>query len=1026
MATAAAFYDHNPYPGPRSFSRKERAVFRGRDYESRELFSLVVAHKIVLLYSQSGAGKTSLLNAGLTPLLQEEGFQVFPVARVAGGIPGALNVESVPNPYALNVLLSWSEQDGGLEPKQLASISLNQFLQRNRSSQGADRRDSVRVLLFDQFEELFTCYPERWKERAEFVDQLAEALRADDYLRVVLGMREEYLGPLDVYAHALPESMDTRFRLERLGKEDALAAVVEPLKITRRHFAPDVAEKLVEDLLKIKVVSDHETTLEAVGEYVEPVQLQVVCSGLWDKLPAETQEITFEYLQDFGDVTDALSGFYEESIKETAQKAGVTEGRLRKWFEQTLLTPAGTRGTVFRGAAETGGLPNAAVDILQAKHIIRCDSRAGSAWYELTHDRFIDPILKSNARWREKHGDLEKLRVRFEAKAEHWDQTGRPVAELLKETELREARLWLENPDAVDLGCSERVHAWISASAAEVQQRQERQHYLEAQAQIAKRLRVVAASLFVALLFAVGAGWFALKKMNDANQKSDAARKSAEALRIQGLRERKESVGVVANEISLLDSLIKKSSLSEAAPWRSQKATLLIEQEKLDDAIEEAKEAIDVAPGYEDARTSRGYARMLQKRPQDALTDLEYIRDKINPKEAINYLNLTVAYSQLGRGADASQSLGKAIFYSLHGQNYGGSEGMVPPEVTIATGRSTLTYNGEVFRQALYFMTPVLDAYFGQGDISSDLQAAKAHVKQDGIRPSETADAGLVALTWEWFLKGLNRPDYSLLAVQGALWEESDYPKHASELFAAFLKAHDVNKEARYDRLADWVRKQMSTLGNVEFSFSKEDPAELQVESELRTAQGKYPEAKRLVTAAIGQEKNRIDLYYERLDILDQMAREERSKENNDQAQQLYTEMMEDCNQVLRLNKDAPNAYLYRAIANSYRTDPNWQQVISDLEHAIELDPASESAIASLGNLTADTSPERAAQLYEKYMSLSPGANPDVLEKLATLQIQLKQFADAFDTIQKAIALDPANPSYQQTLAEAKKGLGSR
>ncbi len=1041
MATATAFHDRNPYPGPRSFSRDERGVFRGRDYESRELFSLVVAHKVVLLYSQSGAGKSSLLNAGLAPLLQEEGFQLFPVARVAGRIPDSVTLENVPNPYALNVLLSWSEQDSGLEPKQLATVSLNQFLKRNQSSHNGDRHGAVRVLVFDQFEELFAFYPERWKERAEFVGQLAEALGADDYLRVVIGMREEYLGPLHVYAHALPESLEARFRLERLGKDDALAAVIEPLKTTHRRFAPDVAEKLVEDLLKIKVATDHTATLEVTGEYVEPVQLQVVCCGLWDKLPAETQEITFEYLQDFGDVTEALSGFYEESLKEAAQRACLTEGKLRKWFEQTLITPAGTRGTVFRGAAETGGLPNAAIDALGDKHLIRCDSRAGSAWYELTHDRFIDPILKSNARWRGAHGALEQLRRGLEERAEKWDQAGRTAEELLSDENLNEARRWLNDPKAVELGCSEKVRAFIDASAAEVQQRQERRRRIEEQARNARRLRALAAVLGVVCLFAIGAAGLAWEKRkeakeqketaekatNFAKQRESAAQKAAEALRIQALRVQHENLGHAANDIALLGSLIEKSSPYEAAGWRLRKSLGLIEEGKLDDAVSEASAAIEVAPDYAEARTSRGYARMLQGRPKEALLDLEYIRDKIDPKSAINYVNLTIAFAQLGREVDADKSLERATFYSLHGQNFGGAEAMVPTEITDATGRSTLFANGEIFRQALHFLKPLLDACWGRVSFSSDLQAAKEHAQQDGIWPSEKEDASLVALTWAWFLEQPNRPDYGLSAGQGMLWEEAGYPGYASRHFNEFLKAHAERKEARYDNLAAWVRNQRRIEPGQEFSFAKEDAAYLEVQSELRKTQGKYAEAEGLVNKAITLEPNNVRLYFDRMGILYDRA-SEAGKQADDKAKQeerrLYQQVISDCDRVLKL-QEVPDAYYLRAVANYSLGKP--KDAIRDLKYTVELAPAHQNAILFLGYLMAEASPdhpEQAAEWFRKYDRFFPGTNPELLGKLATLQIKMKQFAEAYDTIQKAITLDPANYRYYKTRAEAEKRLG--
>jgi hypothetical protein len=58
--------------------------FFGRDDETDELLSLLLGHKVVLVYAQSGAGKTSLLNAKIIPELEENGLHVLPVARVEG------------------------------------------------------------------------------------------------------------------------------------------------------------------------------------------------------------------------------------------------------------------------------------------------------------------------------------------------------------------------------------------------------------------------------------------------------------------------------------------------------------------------------------------------------------------------------------------------------------------------------------------------------------------------------------------------------------------------------------------------------------------------------------------------------------------------------------------------------------------------------------------------------------------------------------------------------------------------------
>ncbi|MFN3982917.1 MAG: hypothetical protein ACK4SA_21265 [Caldilinea sp.] len=79
----------NPYVGPRPFAdtETERRLFFGRERESADLLSLVMADRIVLFYAPSGAGKSSLINARLLPALREEGFTILGKARVGGELP---------------------------------------------------------------------------------------------------------------------------------------------------------------------------------------------------------------------------------------------------------------------------------------------------------------------------------------------------------------------------------------------------------------------------------------------------------------------------------------------------------------------------------------------------------------------------------------------------------------------------------------------------------------------------------------------------------------------------------------------------------------------------------------------------------------------------------------------------------------------------------------------------------------------------------------------------------------------------
>ena len=397
--------DQKPYVGPRPFGRDEKDLFFGRDREARDLCSLVVAHPIVLLHADSGAGKSSLLNAGLIPLLEARGYEVLPPARVSGRIPDAIKTSEVNNIYAFNVLSSWAGPS--VDPRDLVKVDIASFLAKRPHRKDPADEPVLRVALLDQFEELFTFAPERWQERAALIRQLAEALEGDPLLRIVLVMRREFVGQLETHAPLLPEDVRiTPFALDQLEPEAAQEAIEGPLARTDKKIEPEASQRLVQELRTITVRGASGEDVETIDPSIEPVGLQVACAKLWDDLPPDVHTITAAHIETYGDVDKALKRFYEDALDAAATRTGVSKDRLRLWVDRYLITPGGTRGMVYRGPESTGreewAIPNAAVDVLDEKHLIRAEARAGGErWYELTHDRFVGPIKDSNRVWKE-------------------------------------------------------------------------------------------------------------------------------------------------------------------------------------------------------------------------------------------------------------------------------------------------------------------------------------------------------------------------------------------------------------------------------------------------------------------------------------------------------------------------------------------------------------------------------------------------------------------------------------------------
>ncbi len=402
--------ENSPYVGPRPFEQKDRNLFYGRNYETLEIISLILSNPLTLIYSQSGVGKTSLFNTKIVYELEKQyKFQTFPSARVRSLIAPEKIPTDVTNMYMFNALLCLKPE---ANVETMKKLSLSNFLKQDDSRTNTDGETLPRLIVFDQMEELFGLYPENWfDQQQDFFQQIAEALSEDGMLRIVFIIREEYLAHFSSIAQLLPGRLRARFRLERLRKDAALEAVLEPLKQTGGFvFAPGVAEKLVDDLLTMRVESIFGKIVDMKGEYVEPVHLQVVCQRLWMKAALiGLTEITQEHLKGSADVNQALTEFYLEIIADAARYTGVSKDTIRNWFNQYLITSSGTRGIVHREEKSTGGLPNKVVDFLQERYLIRQELRSGSRWYELTHDRLIVPIRESNKEWKEKQ-KVKKLK----------------------------------------------------------------------------------------------------------------------------------------------------------------------------------------------------------------------------------------------------------------------------------------------------------------------------------------------------------------------------------------------------------------------------------------------------------------------------------------------------------------------------------------------------------------------------------------------------------------------------------------
>jgi WD40 repeat protein len=449
----------NPYIGPRSFQTGE--VLYGRDRETQDLLGLLIAERIVLLHSPSGAGKTSLVQAALIPRLIEHEFTVLPLMRVNLELPGSseLRVQSselnipTPNPqlptpnspnrYVLSALLALEEgvpDDQQLPLAELATLSLNDYLDRRAAA--AEGVADV-VLIFDQFEEILTLDPTDQAAKAAFFVQVGAALR-NRRRWALFSMREEYVASLAPYRGSVPTRFTTTQRLDLLAAADARQAIQAPARRLGVDFDDAAAARLVDDLRRVYAQQPDGTLAEQLGPTVEPVQLQVVCYRMWDQLPADARAIGTADVGAVGDVNTALADYYTERVTAGALASGVGERAIREWFDRQLISPQGIRGQALQGVDQSQGLPNRAIRPLIDAYLVRAEKRRGATWFELAHDRLIQPVRENNAAWFA--ANLSTL----QRQADLWERQSRPAGLLLRDQELADAERWAAaNADAL-------------------------------------------------------------------------------------------------------------------------------------------------------------------------------------------------------------------------------------------------------------------------------------------------------------------------------------------------------------------------------------------------------------------------------------------------------------------------------------------------------------------------------------------------------------------------------------------------
>jgi hypothetical protein len=428
------------YPGVQPFSKGQAHLFFGRDEDIERLFDLILLEKLVVLFGKSGYGKSSLLNAGVLPLLDKE--------TEKGGR------KYLPVPVRFN---AWLETDNSIFGKFL--FHLISAIQADNQPRKAIRTgssnipetlwsvlkfsrpspDTVFVLIFDQFEEFFT-YPEA--QQQEFKRQLAELLYADvptyvkqnedkhtpeeiAFLRekmevkTVFSIRADRMSDLDRLKDKLPAILHKRCELRALSTTQAREALVEPAR-KEGDFASQAFDWSEKALSRILDEFSHDKQGRDVGVeafllqvLAQNIESQVIRGEIADHNGNGTPDVSLEDLP--ADLSNIFSEYYRNKINELPKNKRLIA---RLLIEDGLVfaSPEGDARRLSMDAdvlMQQSGADRDLLKALEDTFLLRREVNTTGGWnYELSHDTLLKPVLS----WRDERRGAEQVEAeRIEA-----------------------------------------------------------------------------------------------------------------------------------------------------------------------------------------------------------------------------------------------------------------------------------------------------------------------------------------------------------------------------------------------------------------------------------------------------------------------------------------------------------------------------------------------------------------------------------------------------------------------------------
>lgn len=472
-----------PYRGLSAFQPADRRFYFGRERDIERIAQrLIGGARMLTVVGASGAGKSSLILAGVVPLLEKRLRGPAPRVRVVR--PGATPCLAL----AQSLSASVGPDGSSRSPVERGTADLRAALLRRRETLAdlaATAPDSRLLLVVDQAEELFSQSDR--KEAAAFIDNLLHAVSIEGgSVQAILTLRADFLGVcLDEPSLAEPVRASMELILP-LSRDELRQVIVRPAALVGLTFEDGLLDALLDALCDPAPADPEHRADGSSGDdrALAPRSggnlplLQFTLEQLWEWRSGNT--ITWQSWRAIGGVRGAIARRADEVL--AGAQSGDEPGLVQRLFGRLVQLGDGTLDTRRRALrSEIDSIAPGRMDRVVDRWVQSRLLTADESEVTIAHEALLYE-WETLRRWIEDSRESLRIMQRLNRDARHYFESGESPDDLWHGTPLRRAVV-LQRDGKLQLSSTEAEFLQRSSQAAA-----QHQALLDEQAQRARDL----------------------------------------------------------------------------------------------------------------------------------------------------------------------------------------------------------------------------------------------------------------------------------------------------------------------------------------------------------------------------------------------------------------------------------------------------------------------------------------------------------------------------------------------------------